>query len=166
MRQMLSIVMLIIAAAPPAGALTPGAVGVGAAQAQTAAPAQGSAEATLMQIERDATAAIIKRDVKAITPLMADDYVFTGPDAQVQTKAQFIADLSSGDLALEASEIQDMKVRVYGETAVVTYATTDRGTYKGRDIGGRYRWTDVFVRRGGRWQLVSAQGTAIPKPTP
>ena len=49
-----------------------------------------------------------------------------------------------------------MKVRAYGDTAVVTYVTTDKGKFKGQDISGRYRWTDVFVRRGGTWQIVAA----------
>ena len=136
-------------------------MGVGAAQAQTAAPAQGSAEATLMQIERDATAAIIKRDIKAITPLMADDYVFTGPDAQVQTKAQLLADLSSGDLALESSEIQDMKVRVYGETAVVTYATTDRASTRDTTSAGGIDgpMSSCVAGDGGNWSARKARGS-------
>jgi hypothetical protein len=79
-----------------------------------------------------------------------------------QTKAQFIADIKSGDLALESSEISDMKVRVYGTAAVATYSTPDKGKYKGKDIGGRYRWTDMFVRHGEKWQLVAGQGTPLP----
>ena len=82
----------------------------------------------------------------------------------VSTKAQNIADMKQGALKIESSKIEDMKVRVYGDTAVVTYATTDKGTYKGRDISGQYRWTDVFVKQNGKWQLVSGQGTPIPKP--
>jgi ketosteroid isomerase-like protein len=126
------------------------------------APKQGGVEQTLMQMERDVTGAILKRDVAALEPAFADDFIFTGPDGATQTKAQFLADIKSGDLALESSEIQDMKVRVYGNAAVVTYSTTDKGKYKGTDIGGRYRWTDTFVRRGEKWQLVAGQGTPIP----
>ena len=43
-----------------------------------------------------------------------------------------------------------MKVRAYLHAAVVTYVTNDKGRYKGQDITGRYRWTDVFVLRTGR----------------
>jgi len=50
---------------------------------------------------------------------------------------------------------------VFGETAVVSYATTDKGKYKDRDISGRYRWMDVFVHRNGKWQIVASQGTPI-----
>jgi hypothetical protein len=51
-----------------------------------------------------------------------------------------------------------------GGTAVVTYMTTGRSTYKGKDISGKYGWTDVFMRRGGNWQLVAAHGTAVGRP--
>jgi ketosteroid isomerase-like protein len=57
----------------------------------------------------------------------------------------------------------DMKVQVYGNTAVVTYGSTDKGTYKGKDLSGKYRWMDVFVKHKGRWQLVAGQGTPFPK---
>jgi ketosteroid isomerase-like protein len=82
----------------------------------------------------------------------------------VQTKAQLLADVKSGDLTLESSEISDMKVHVHGDAAVVTYATNDKGKYKTQDITGRYRWTDVFVRRSGTWQIVASQGTPISQP--
>jgi len=50
--------------------------------------------------------------------------------------------------------------------AVVTYATTDKGSYKGKDISGEYRWTDVFAKRDGHWQLIVGQGTAIAPAKP
>ena len=131
---------------------------------QGAAPQQVGVESTLTQIERDLTAALLKRNIAAIDPVIASDFVLTTPDGKVQGKAQFINDVKSGDLALEASEITDIKVQVYGDAAVVTYTTTDKGKYKGQDIGGRYRWTDVFVRRAGKWQIVAGQGTPIAPP--
>jgi ketosteroid isomerase-like protein len=121
----------------------------------------GGVEQTLMQMEHDVTTAIIKRDVAAVGAAFADDFIFTGPDGMTQTKAQFLADIKSGDLALESSEISDMKVRVYGTAAVATYSTTDKGKFKGQDIGGRYRWTDTFVRHGEKWQVVAGQGTPL-----
>jgi ketosteroid isomerase-like protein len=57
-----------------------------------------------------------------------------------------------------------MKVRVYGDMAVATYGSTDKGSYKGKDISGRFRWTDVFVKRNGRWEIVAGQGTRISQP--
>jgi ketosteroid isomerase-like protein len=79
----------------------------------------------------------------------------------MQNKTQFIADLKSGTLKMESTKNDDMKVQVYGDTAIVTYRSTDKGKYKDFDISGQYRWTDVFVKRNGRWQIVSTQGTRI-----
>lgn len=132
-----------------------------APEARTALPPLQDTEAVLTKIERDAAAALTKKDFAAFAGVFSEDAVFTGPDGAVQTKAQLLADLKSGSLVIESTVISDMKVRVFGEAAVVTYTTTDKGKYKGRDISGRYRWTDTFVRRGGKWQVVAGQGTPI-----
>ena len=135
-------------------------------KAATPAPAAGQGqgqgtEAALMKMERDAAAALTKRDVAGFGSIMAEDAVFTGPDGAFQTKAQLLADVKAGELVIESTNISDLKVRVFGDSAVATYITTDKGKYKGRDISGRYRWTDTFVRRGGKWQIVAGQGTPI-----
>ena len=114
-----------------------------------------------MKMERDAAAALTKRDIAGFGSIMAEDAVFTGPDGAFQTKAQLLADVKAGELVIESTNISDLKVRVFGDSAVATYITTDKGKYKGRDISGRYRWTDTFVRRGGKWQVGAGQGTPI-----
>ena len=129
--------------------------------ARDALPPTQDTEAVLMKIERDSAAALTKKDFAAFASVFSDDAVFTGPDGAVLTKAQLLADLKSGTLVVESSQISDMKARIFGEAAVVTYTTTDKGKYKGQDISGTYRWTDTFVRRGGKWQIVAGQGTPI-----
>ena len=57
-----------------------------------------------------------------------------------------------------------MKVKVHGEMGVVTGRNTIKATYMGKDISGAYRFTDVFVKHAGRWQVLSTQGTAIAPP--
>jgi ketosteroid isomerase-like protein len=153
------LVALVVAIPVAAAAQTPDTKQQPAAAAK---PAGGDVEQALMKIERDAAAALLKKDVASFGRVFADDASLTSPDGTVQTKAQLLADVKSGDLVLESTDISDMKVHAYGESAVVTYATTDKGKYKGQDISGRYRWTDVFVRRGGTWQIVASQGTPIP----
>jgi hypothetical protein len=121
----------------------------------------GKVEQTLMHIEQEMLDALIKGDPSPSERYLAATYIFTAPDGEVMDKARAIADIKSGDLKFESSKVDDMKVNVYGDAAVVTYGSTDKATYKGKDIGGRYRWTDVFVNRNGRWQLVAGQGTPI-----
>ena len=160
MKNALPIVALVIAAALGASAQTPDTK----PKPAPAKPVDGSVEQTLMKIERDGLAALLKKDIAAFGRIFADDAVVITPDGSAQTKAQLLADVKSGDLVVESSEISDMKVRAYGDTAVVTYVTTDKGKFKGQDISGRYRWTDVFVRRAGTWQVVAGHGTPIQQP--
>ena len=107
---------------------------------------------------------MLKKDAAAFGKYFADDAVLTTPDGAMQTKAQLVGDVKAGALVVESSTITDMKVQVHGDAAVVTYITTDKGKYKGQDISGRFRWTDVFVRRGGAWQIVAGHGTPIQTP--
>lgn len=130
---------------------------------QTANKQAGGSEQELMRIERLMLDALLKGDASANERYLADAYVFTGPDGEVMDKTRAVADVKSGDLKFQSSKLDDMKVRMHGDTAVVTYGSTDKGTYKGKDISGRYRWTDVFVRHNGKWEIVAGQGTPIAK---
>ena len=132
------------------------------AVAQTGtSPAAANVEQDLKKIEQEMLDALLKRDTSAAKKYVADTFVFTAPDGETSTKAQFLADLTSGDLKIEASTNSDMKVQSYGTAAVVTYRSTDKGSYKGRDISGEYRWTDFFVNKDGQWQLVGAHGCPV-----
>lgn len=124
-------------------------------------PSSQGVEATLAKMERDAATALMKGDLAGFGGVFADDSTLTGPDGAVQTKAQLVADVKSGALKIQSTEMSDLKVRVFGESAIATYMTTDKGKYKDKDISGRYRWTDVFLHRGGKWQIVASQGTPI-----
>ncbi|MEJ7606401.1 MAG: nuclear transport factor 2 family protein [Bryobacteraceae bacterium] len=91
------------------------------------------------------------------------DAVLTMPDGEVVDKAPLNADFKSGALKMQSSTFNDMKIRVHGDTAIVTYGTTDKGTYRGKDISGQFRWTDVFMMRDGKWQLIAGHGTQMQK---
>ncbi len=125
-------------------------------------PSAGTEQA-VMRIEHELLNAFLKGDPSASERHLADTYVFTGPDGTVQSKAQVMADLKSGDLKIQSASIDDAKVQVHGNTAIVTYGSNDKGTYKGKDISGKTRWTDVFVKLNGRWQVVASHGSMLPK---
>ena len=121
-------------------------------------------EATLKKIEQELTDSILKSDTAAFEKYLTSDYLGIGPDGVAQNKSELLADIKSGTLKLESSTISDMKVQVADpDMAVVVYRTTDKGTYKGKDVTGEYRWLDVFVKRGGKWQIAIDQGTQIAK---
>src|SRR5689334_23505379 len=102
--------------------------------AQSKGRPSSGAEQAVMGIERELLTAVLKGDASENERYLADTYVFTGPDETVENKAQAIADLKSGDLKLQSASLDGAKVQVYGDTAVVTYSSNDKGTYKGKDI--------------------------------
>ncbi|MFL6464831.1 MAG: nuclear transport factor 2 family protein [Bryobacteraceae bacterium] len=121
----------------------------------------GTDEQSIIQIEQEMLASLLKGDASAYERYLADTCRLTDPDGMVMDKARLLSDIKSGDLKFESSKLDDMRVQVYGDTAVATYGSTDKGSYKGKEISGRFRWTDVFVKRGGRWQTVAGQGTRL-----
>ena len=127
----------------------------------TAQNKSSAAEQDIMRIEKEMLAAALKGDTGPSERYLADNYVFTGPDGLTMGKAQSIEDLKSGNLKLQAASLDDTKVQVYGDTAIVTYSSNDKGTYKGKDITGKTRWTDVFVKQKGRWMIVASHGSTV-----
>jgi len=123
-----------------------------------------SVEQQIKKLEIQWADAGVQKDVAAIERLLADDFSETAPDGLVYTKAQEIAYLKSGEDVVSSYTYSDMKVRVYGDTAVVTYVGKQKETFKGRDISGTSRWTDTWVKRGGAWQIVACHGTMIAHP--
>jgi ketosteroid isomerase-like protein len=150
MRLILVIAALVLAISSPA-----------LAGSKTGAAKAADVEQALMQMERDWFDAYVKRDAAALERIEADDYMTVDPSGMVSTKAQDIDAIKSGKLAFQSGTFDDMKVRVYGDAAVVTARVVIKGSYMGQDISGAYRGTDVFVKRGGRWQAVSSHVTRI-----
>ena len=103
--------------------------------------------------------AYINRDIRALERIMADDYTFTDPLGGVTDKRQNLEYIGSGQFVIEDTHSRDVCVRIYGETAVVTALSNFRASYKRVRVRGRYQYTDVLVRREGRWYAVASQAT-------
>jgi ketosteroid isomerase-like protein len=114
-------------------------------------------EKAIIQMEKDWAEAGIKKDVAAFDRIVADDWISVDFEGNVVNKTTAIADLKSGASSSASVDLGEMKVRVYGDTAIVIGSDTEKSTYKGKDSSGHYVWTDVFVKRNGRWQAVSSQ---------
>jgi ketosteroid isomerase-like protein len=113
----------------------------------------------IVDMERQAKEASLRRDADFSLRTLAEDYVAITPLGQVTTKLETISARRSGQLRYEAMNITDMVVRVYGDTAVVTARAEVKGHQLGEDFSGPYRYTRVWVRRNGQWQTVSYQAT-------
>lgn len=96
---------------------------------------------------------------------LAAQWYSIGPHGDIYNRAQMIAIVKSNSDRIERTELFDVIVRVYGSVAVVTGGTREIGTRgDGRAYVEPYRWTDVFHRRAGRWQIVVSESTLLPLP--
>jgi hypothetical protein len=105
--------------------------------------------------------------------VLAPDFTHTSHAGVFKTRAQFLAENKfaakdepqSGRTRYDAYDVDDLAIRCYGDTAVVTGRTTPRGrTALGQPITGQFRYLRVWVRRQGAWQAVAFQGTRIAQP--
>lgn len=125
-------------------------------------PADSGDQATIREIiemEREAKEASLRRDPQFPERALADDYVAITPLGTVTTKKDAISARKSGQLRYDNIEVTDMVVRIYGDTAVVTARADVKGHQLGEDFSGPYRYTRVWVHRAGHWQAVSYQAT-------
>ena len=123
---------------------------------------QGSVEQQLKQMEDDWQKAIKNKEAATLRRIIAEDWVGTDDKGKVSNREQAISQLTANPDVIESNENFDMQVRVYGNTAVVIGGARERGTRNGTAYTDTYRWTDVFVKRGGRWQAVVSQFAKVP----
>lgn len=142
------------------------------AEAQKETPNPAAIEAEILRLEREWAGTIKTHDTEVVRRIEADDIVITYPDGTTGTKETDIKDLESKALNADSWDVVDAKVMVLdADAAVVTgRSLVKNGKYKrpdGKsiDISGEYRFTDVFARRNGRWQVVASQATKIENPT-
>jgi ketosteroid isomerase-like protein len=113
----------------------------------------------IVEMERQAREASIRRDADFSQRTLAEDYVAITPLGQVTTKQDTLSARKSGQLRYDTINVSDMVVRVYGDTAVVTARADVKGHQLGEDFSGPYRYTRIWVRRTGHWLAVSYQAT-------
>jgi len=109
----------------------------------------------LKQLDQERIQAQINADAAALDRLYAEDFIGIGPSGTVRAKQQVIADFTSGRLRFQSITTDDVQWRVYGETAVETGRSTMDGQDKGKIVPRDNRFTRVWVKRQGRWQLVA-----------
>jgi ketosteroid isomerase-like protein len=105
--------------------------------------------------------AVISNDVNQMDHLLADDYLGISATGTVETKAQALAQRKAGTVKISQLNLTDLKVRIYGDTAVVTSRAELQGTNGQSNIGGNYRYTRVYNRRLGQWRIVSFEASRM-----
>ena len=136
---------------------------IGLSVAPASCSQKPSAGPELIALENSWKESVIKRDAAALNRLYADEYASVDQEGSVWNKSEDIDIDTTGASRLTSFKLDDMKVRPYGDVAVVTGVNTSQGTLHGYASSSRSRFTDVFVKRDGRWQCVSSQTTALAK---
>jgi ketosteroid isomerase-like protein len=103
----------------------------------------------------------LKGDAAALAPLLAEDFMLTHSDGKVQYKADYIGELATRTRTNQGITNEDVKVRLYGTTAVVTGTSVQAGVSDGKPWSGKFRFTRVWVERSGKWNLVSSHSSRI-----
>jgi hypothetical protein len=117
---------------------------------------KGGVEDKLIQLDKAWTFAELKGDKKAASALVADDYIGTTHQGGVETKTQYLASVvPNADMVRS----DDYLVKIYGNTAIMTHRATVEGV---RNI--KFRSTHVWMKRGGKWQIVAHHGSHILPP--
>jgi ketosteroid isomerase-like protein len=120
-------------------------------------------EEEVLRIESEFSHAMVHNDVEEVGQFLADDWIIIDPDGGIIDKAQFLGVIKSGALTHEMMESHDTRVRIYGDTAIVTTLTSTKGKFNGEGFTTQERATDVFVKQSGRWRCALSQLTRFAK---
>jgi ketosteroid isomerase-like protein len=130
--------------------------------AAAAAAAAQPAPATVLAKQADNwDKAIINKDRAAIVANMADDFRQIDWRGRISDKAAFVDGIMSDKLKIDPYGVEDFDVRLYGDVALVSGRTMMTGQYDGKSFTSHYRYTDVYVRKGGQWRVSSVQITPV-----
>lgn len=152
---LLSVLLAMIAAAPSV------------AQSQSKlAPSKRGVERHLIELERQLSEALVRQDAAVLDRLWSNNLVFTFPDGNMSNKQQRLASQKPPALSSQSESgttNDEVKVYVYGNTAVVTVLATWSGKTNNKEYSSRFQATHVWAKQEGRWQLVAAHVSPVKK---
>ncbi|HSS20038.1 MAG TPA: nuclear transport factor 2 family protein [Pyrinomonadaceae bacterium] len=118
---------------------------------------------TILQIERDIMAAIKAKDATALSPLVADDFVYRTHFGAESSKSEFLQSIAAIPIEIHSLRGDELKVNIYGDTAILTgVQRAEARQPEGEMEESAVAFTDVFVQRDGRWVMVLAYGVELP----
>ena len=129
----------------------------------SAAEAADRAQEEIKQLEQEHNQALLKGDAAALDRMTSDDYTFINQRGELRTKSEILTGFKAGTYKYGARQISDLKVRVYGNTAVVTGRAKQKGVENTKDYSGENRFTRVYVKQEGHWVSVALQVTLVAK---
>jgi len=124
------------------------------------------AEAAILKAEQKLLEAALKGDAAAMQRMLADDYVgISAVTGGVATKEESVKNFQTARVKYESLLPSETKVHVYNSTTALVTAKVDaKGKLGDQDLSGSYRYSRLYLKRGGQWQVVAFQSTKIPGP--
>ncbi len=129
--------------------------------AAAASGTQDSTARTLLRLEDGWAAALVRRDTAFFGRILAPGFIYSENERTMFREA-VLRDLAGGSDTVTSAHNEDMQVHGFGGTAVVTGWLVVRGRSAGGPFEHRYRFTDTWMRRAGRWQIVAAHDYLAP----
>jgi ketosteroid isomerase-like protein len=129
-------------------------------------PVKSKEEQEVREMERRLSDALTRLDKTALLNIMADEYISTDSRSIVANKEEQINSFQlPAGVTLKSFDLEDVNVRIFeGITAVVTGRDTLRLNFKGQDVNLPFRYTRIYLKRQGKWQLIAQHVTEIPPP--
>jgi ketosteroid isomerase-like protein len=123
----------------------------------------GRTAESILRLERKTMDAIRAKDAKALERVLTSDFVYRTPGAEL-SRAEFLQNVASLPGRILSIEGAELRVNVYGDTAVLTGVQRSRvRTDDGVEHASTVAFTDIFVKQGGRWRLSLAYGVELPE---
>ncbi len=116
----------------------------------------------VIELDRKRMLAMASKDTATLESLLADDLIYTHSSARLDTKRSLIDAMVSGKTVYTAVEPSEVKAQDLGDTVVLTGVAQIKVTANGTPNAFGVRFTDVYARRDGRWQMVTWQSTRLP----
>ena len=121
-----------------------------------AAQEKADTAATIRKLEEKWTESYKKRQIDILSSLLAEDFVITVEDGNTYSKSGYITHTAASSVQVDIAELSDLKVRMHGNTAVVTGAYREKGKANGKPYEYHDRLTDVWMKVGNKWQVISS----------
>ena len=116
----------------------------------------------VIDLDKKRMQAMARKDVATLQSVLADDLIYTHSSARLDTKRSLIDAMVSGKTVYTAVEPSEVKAHDLGDTVVLTGVAQIKVTANGTPNAFGVRFTDVYARRDGRWQMVTWQSTRLP----
>jgi Domain of unknown function (DUF4440) len=136
---------------------------IGGAFAQTLRDKDDSQATKLIVLERLWNEAQVNRDERALEGMIADSFVNTEWDGEVSERGKFLADIKDPKFKPDLVAIQDLKVNLYQNAAVVTGVYHTKGSYSGKPYDHVGRFTDTWIFQEGKWECVASHTSLVKK---